>query len=85
MKSDSLKREKRNDFNSRYKCHNCKEWKNDCTTICIICFKKYLAKAKLETLKEELEWMEKQIVSRHPIDFYNRAEYLKQKIKVMKK
>ena len=33
-----------------------------------------------QMLKEELEWMEKQIVSKHPIDFYNRGEKLKKEI-----
>jgi hypothetical protein len=30
-----------------------------------------------QMIKDELEWQEKQIVSRHPIDFYNRMVKLK--------
>ena len=53
--------------------------------ICSPCYNKLLGdlrkEGKASALKEELKWMEEQIVSRYPIDIYNRTLYLKQAIK----
>lgn len=58
--------------------------------ICQECYDKQMRKnpwykkGKQEAIEAELAWMEKQIVSRHPIDFYNRAEYLKTELNKLK-